>query len=279
MFCCPDNGMGGLSAARIQKVQERILSFYQKNGRDLPWRRTTDPYHILVSEVMLQQTQVDRVLQYYRRWVERWPAIQDLAQARRSKVLEQWMGLGYNNRAVNLHTTAHRIVSEHNGDVLTAMNDYKSLPGIGPYIANAVRIFSTNKDIVTIDTNIRRILIHEFGLDEPVSDKQLWILAERCLPKGRSREWHNALMDYGALVMTSRKTGIRPKTRQSRFDGSDRQIRARLMRYLLKMNGPAPFSSLQTVVLCGPARLERILQGLVKDGLITCRNGKYSVKE
>ena len=270
------------SGGEIAAFQEKVLSFYRENGRDLPWRHTTDPYRILLSEVMLQQTQVDRVIEYYTRWLRLWPTIKDLAATPRSSVLKEWMGLGYNNRAVRLHEACKAISARFNCDVLEALQHHKELPGIGPYTMSAVRIFSANEDIVTVDTNIRRILIHEFGLAEKTSDRELWQVAERCLPKGRSCEWHNALMDYGALHLTSRRTGIKPKTRQSRFEGSDRQVRARILRFLLTDAGKKAYPAEALGEAAGSGvereRLACILDGMAKDGLVAKDKRGYSLK-
>ncbi len=265
---------------QLLSFQHKVLSYYDRSGRDLPWRKTTNPYHILLSEVMLQQTQVDRVVDYYQRWLKKWPTIVNLAQAERTDVLRMWMGLGYNNRAVNLHKAVQKIVSEYNGEVITAMNNYKNIPGIGPYISSAVRIFSTNENVVTVDTNIRRILIHEFKLPESTTDKELWEIAFNCLPKGKSREWHNALMDYGATLLTARKTGIKPKTQQSTFEGSDRQIRAKIVRHLLKNNKPVSIKQLLSAVNeKNSERLQKIVRGMVEDDLLVSSGRSYFLKE
>jgi len=265
------------SAERIQEFQKKVFSFYQKNKRDLPWRKTTDPYKILLSELMLQQTQVNRVILYYEKWIARWPDIHALASASLAEVLQAWMGLGYNTRAINLHKAARKIVIEFDSNVLEAMKQYKEIPGVGRYTSQAVQIFSTNADLVTIDTNIRRIFIKEFHLPEEVSDKELWRLAEKCLPKGRSREWHNALMDYGALHLTSQKTGIKPKTQQSRFEGSDRQIRARILRCLL--NDTMSLSELKKTFRIEQKRLRRILDKMVTEKIIVNNNNSYQLNE
>ena len=163
------------------------------------------------------------------------------------------------------------------GDVLKAVTNYKEIPGIGPYTSRAIQIFAANKDLVTVDTNIRRIFIHEFHLPEDYPEKSLWELAERCLLKGKSRQWHNALMDYGALFLTSKKTGISPKTKQSRFEGSDRQIRAQILRKLLH-------TSLSKQELCeefmiDKERLQSILNKMVKKQLLTLNDNRYYIKE
>jgi A/G-specific adenine glycosylase len=262
-----------LSQEMIQQFQKKVFSFYQKQKRDLPWRNTADPYKILLSEFMLQQTQVVRVVPYYEHWITKWPTIHALASASRAEVLKMWMGLGYNTRAINLHNTAKKIVTKYQGDVLEAMKHYKELPGVGKYTSPAVQIFATNDNLVTVDTNIRRIFIHELHLPETITEKELWNLAEQCLPPGKSRDWHNALMDYGALSLTAQKTGIKPKTQQSRFEGSDRQIRAQILRSLLK--GTTTFLDLQNTMGVEPIRLQRILEKMRDEKFIVKKNNKY----
>jgi A/G-specific adenine glycosylase len=270
-----------MAGKKILKFQNKVLTYYQKNKRDLLFRETTDPYAILLSEIMLQQTQVERGLKYYSRWLQKWPTIHDLAKASRVDILKEWMGLGYNNRAKNLHETAKIISEKYEGDVLKALPHYKELPGIGPYTSAAVQIFAANRDIVTVDTNIRRIFIHEFKLSEKLSDKELWAIAQECLPKGKSRDWHNALMDYGATLLTSRKTGIRPKTRQSKFEGSDRQIRAKILRLLLE--DPKKEWTMKNLFAYVPKPMdERRLRGIVAtlsdDALIELKKGRIALK-
>jgi A/G-specific adenine glycosylase len=226
---------------------------------------------------MLQQTQVNRVTIYYKKWVTRWPTIGALASASRTEVLQEWMGLGYNTRAIYLHKAAQKIVTEFDQNVLEVMKHYKEIPGVGKYTSQAVLIFSTNADLVTVDTNIRRIFIKEFNLSKKISDKYLWSLAERCLPKGKSRDWHNALMDYGALFLTAQKTGIKPKTRQTRFEGSDRQIRARIIRILLQSD--ASLLTITRALDSDSLSIQRILDKLVREEIITKKTNRYYLKE
>ncbi len=266
-----------IPAENIKRFQKKIFSFYEKNKRDLPWRKTTDPYKILLSELMLQQTQVKRVILYYEKWIEKWPTIDALASAALPEVLQMWLGLGYNTRAMNLHTTAQKIVSQFDSDVLQAMKQYKELPGVGKYTSQAVQIFSTNTDLVTVDTNIRRIFISEFKLPTTITDKELWSLAEICLPRGKSRDWHNALMDYGALQLTAKKTGIKPKTQQSRFEGSDRQIRAKILRCLLQKS--MSISEMEALFELEQERLKPILEKMSHEKIIVRRNTAYQLKE
>ncbi len=234
-----------------------------------------DSYKILVSEVMLQQTQVSRVIPYYIRWVETWPTVQALARASRPEVLRAWLGLGYNSRAVRLQQASRVITHDFGGDVLAAMQDYQKVPGVGRYTAQAVLIFATNADLVTVDTNIRRILLASFGLPASTADRDLWDLALRCLPKGRSREWHNALMDYGALQVTARRTNIPPKTRQSKFEGSSRQLRAQVLRVLL--DAPRTTQTLQQMLCCDEEALSEVLLRMCQEGILTCDGARFVV--
>lgn len=264
-----------ISKKDIEKFQQTVFHFYQEHKRNLPWRKTADPYNILVSEFMLQQTQVSRVIKYYNKWIKKWPTIQKLAAEKYKNVLRAWVGLGYNRRAMYLHNTANIIVDEFNGDVLSAVKHYERLPGIGLYTSKAIRIFADNEDIATVDTNIRRIFINEFNLDESISEKALFKIAQQSLPKGKSREWHNALMDYGALYLTSRKTGIKPKTTQSSFQGSDRQIRGQIIRKLLQENQSK--YQLEQQLNIDSSRITPILDKMLKEKTISKTKNQYHV--
>jgi A/G-specific adenine glycosylase len=266
-----------LPREKILYFQNKIFSFYEENKRQLPWRNTTDPYRVLLSELMLQQTQVSRVISYYEKWIARWPTLDALASASRAEVLKAWMGLGYNTRAVNLHKAVQKIIDEFDGDVLAAMKQYKEIPGVGRYTAHAVQIFSTNADLVTVDTNIRRIFIAEFHLSEDLSPGELWEYAEQCLPRGRSRDWHNALMDYGAIQQTAKKTGIRSLSQQTQFEGSDRQVRAAVLRLIL--SGPSSFETLHRAVGGEQKKLRKILRKMVDEELLVLQNTWYQVKD
>ena len=256
-------------AGSIDAFRSTVLSLPR---RSLPWRDTTDPYHILVSEIMLQQTQVGRVIPYYLSWLQRWPTVHSLAKATRPEVLQAWQGLGYNKRAIHLHQCAQIISETYHGSVLAAL--HSKLPGVGPYTARAIRIFSANEDSATVDTNIRRILIHTFSLPPTISGRGLQAVADQCLPLGRSRDWHNALMDYGQLL-TARKTNIRPKTKQSKFEGSARQLRAKILREVLQQK-TVTFRQLSLLEKNSP-RLKQALDSLLHDRLLSLKNNKYTV--
>jgi A/G-specific adenine glycosylase len=265
---------------RARALQRRVLSWYADNRRDLPWRHTTDPYAILVSEIMLQQTQVPRVAPRFLEWLEAWPDLESLAAAPLAEVLRRWQGLGYNNRARRLREcAAEAVAAAPDGgaaELPRTVDGLRALPGIGPYTARAVLIFAHNQDLAAVDANVRRVLTHELGLAGDLGDAQLQAVADALLPRGRSRDWHNALMDYGSLVLTARTTGIAPRTRQTAFEGSRRQQRARLLRRLLE-GGPQPLSEL-TIALALPLdETADIVERLRRDGLVAEAGGTVSV--
>lgn len=194
--------MRSISSKTIHWFQRHLLSWYAKNKRDLPWRKTHDPYKILVSEVMLQQTQVDRVIPKYEAFVQAFPTVQILARAPLRKVIRFWSGLGYNRRAVNLHRAARMIVRDYRGKFPRDASVLQQLPGIGRYTAGAVCIFAFRKKSFAIDTNIRRVLSRWFfGL--PKKQPRIDTLAQTIVPKD-AWTWHHAMMDFGALVCTAR---------------------------------------------------------------------------
>jgi A/G-specific adenine glycosylase len=261
-------------------MQTRLLGWYAENRRDLPWRRTTDPYAILVSEIMLQQTQVPRVVPRFTDWVNAWPDLESLAKAPLADVLRRWQGLGYNNRARRLQECAAAAVAtapRGGAAALPASVDgLRALPGIGPYTARAVLVFAHNADLAAVDANVRRVLTHELGLPGDLADGQLQQVADAALPPGRSRDWHNALMDYGSLVLTARATGIAPRSRQSAFEGSRRQKRARLLRRLLD-HGPQPLEELAAGLGVPAEEAEDLVARLRRDGLVREADGRVSV--
>ena len=194
---------------KIASVRGGLLAWFAVNARDLPWRHTRDPYKILVSEIMLQQTQVDRVIPYYHAFLDRFPTVETLAAAPTAEVIRLWSGLGYNRRAVNLQRTAQAVVSEHGGIFPRDLDALRALPGIGPYTAGAISAFAFEADAAFVDTNMRRVL-HRlfFGEDVPVqtaSDKEILAVAAAVVPPGKGWEWNQALIEFGALQCTARK--------------------------------------------------------------------------
>jgi A/G-specific adenine glycosylase len=185
-----------------------LLCWYARNGRDLPWRRTRDPYRILVSEIMLQQTQVERVKAYYRRFLARYPTVTALAAARPGAVREAWAGLGYYARSRNLHRAARTMVQQHGGRVPRDPAAIRALPGVGRYTASAVRSFAFGDRAAILDTNAARVLQRVFGVrgDRRTGrvERRLWALAEAVTPDTRVYDFNQAIMDLGATVCTPR---------------------------------------------------------------------------
>ena len=194
---------------RLREFSRRLRSWFRRNGRDLPWRRTRDPYRVLVSELMLQQTQVSRVVDYYERFLERFPTLDHVAEAPQRKVLASWEGLGYYARARNLHSLA-RLVTRDGGPLPSDPVTLRTLPGIGAYTAGAVASFAYERRAPLVDTNVARVLHRAFAptLDPKSTEAQRlgWQLAEQLLPRTGRASWaHNqALMELGALVCTAR---------------------------------------------------------------------------
>lgn len=260
------------TASAVRALQTRLLAWYAENRRDLPWRRTTDPYAILVSEIMLQQTQVPRVSPRFVAWLEAWPDLESLAAAPLAEVLRRWQGLGYNTRARRLQQCAAAAVASagpgRRAELPRSLDGLLGLPGVGPYTARAVLVFAHNDDLAAVDANVRRVLSHELGLPEDLGDRDLQTVADAVLPRGRSRDWHNALMDYGSLVLTARTTGIASRSRQGTFEGSRRQKRARALRRLLQQ-GPQPLEDLAAALGIAPGEAADVVEGLRRDGLVT----------
>ena len=231
-------GVPRLHPATVGALRRRVFGWYAEHRRDLPWRRSTDPYAVLVSEIMLQQTQVSRVVPRFERWMAGYPTLEALADTPLRDVLAEWSGLGYNNRAERLRRAAQAVAAAAADGAAaalpTSVEGLHALPGVGPYTARAVLIFARNADLAAVDANVRRVLTHELRLPHDLTTPALQVVAERVLPRGRAREWHNALMDYGAEVLTARATGIRAPRRQTPFEGSRRWYRAHALRLLLE---------------------------------------------
>jgi len=263
----------GASLAVVAGFQELVYQFYCEQGRQLPWREgiAPDPYRVLVSEVMLQQTQVDRVIPRFTAFVRQFPDPQSLAGASTPQVLAAWQGLGYNRRALNLQRAARMIIDLWGGRVPEDPVLLQQLPGIGPYTAGAVAAFAFNRPQVFLETNIRAVLLHFFFADqEGITDKQLLPVVEAVLDRAEPRTWYNALMDYGSDLKRRFPNPSRRSchhTVQSRFEGSDRQIRGAVLRLLLGSNGVA-ITVIQKQLDVEAERLKRILEGMVKDGFV-----------
>jgi A/G-specific adenine glycosylase len=206
------------SPAKIEATdfRRRLLRWFRRHGRDLPWRRTRDPYHIIVSEFMLQQTQVSRVEAYYHRFLERYPTIESLATASAATVRESWDGLGYYRRAANLHRLAQQVLRERAGVIPADPVELRRLPGVGRYTAGAVASFAFERPAPAVDTNVTRVLRRAFHPRTPVKRVagRVWQTAEQLVPRQGKAAWafNQAIMELGALVCTAREArcGICP---------------------------------------------------------------------
>ncbi|HLX13554.1 MAG TPA: A/G-specific adenine glycosylase [Bacteroidota bacterium] len=194
-----------LSPAKSKAIRRAILNRYRKLGRDFPWRSTSDPYEILISEIMLQQTQASRVKEKLPAFIRKFPNWRALSRASTADLLRAWQGMGYNSRAVRLKQLASVIVNEHGGKLPDNIEALRALPGIGPYTASAVMTFAFRKRVPVVDVNIRRVLSRLFALPLRTSDdeKNIWTLAGKLLPHD-TYDWTQALMDFGATICTAR---------------------------------------------------------------------------
>ena len=265
-----------LDKESIARFRRKIWRFYKEHRRDLPFRRTVDPYCITVSEIMLQQTQVDRVVPKYEAWIKRWPDWQSLANASVQQLHQMWSGLGYNRRAVFLGRMARAVVEDHDGRLPDSPELLRKLPGIGPYTSHAILIFAFNAPLVTIDTNIRRVILHEFDLPATLSDGDLHEIARQLLPRGKSRDWHYALMDYSALVLPKQLKCIPPKTRQTRFEGSLRQIRGEIIRRLTSRRS-VTVSEVAEALNRAEQDVFQAAEAMAREGLVTVHRGRIEL--
>ena len=197
----------GPAPASTLLFRKRLLGWFRRHGRDLPWRRTRDPYHIVVSEFMLQQTQVSRVEQYYDRFLAEYPTIQDLARATPARVREAWQGLGYYRRAINLQRLAETVVREQGGIMPEGVEDLRRLPGVGRYTAGAVASFAFEQAEPAVDTNVERVIRRAFlSPRSRAKGQRIWSLARALVPRAGRSAWafNQAIMELGAVVCTAR---------------------------------------------------------------------------
>jgi A/G-specific adenine glycosylase len=263
------------------EFREAVYAFYKDQGRSFPWRGA-GPWGVLVSELMLQQTQTDRVIPYWNRWMELWPRPGDLAAAPMERALREWSGLGYNRRARYLRECAAVIASQHGGRVPDTPELLRGLPGIGLYTSGAVACFGYQYPAVFIETNIRSAALHFFFQGrEGVEDREIFPILEAALDREHPREWYWALMDYGAAL---KKLTLNPNHRsahyakQSRFEGSFRQLRGRIVKSLA-FEGPAKASDLSRRTGIGGEDLYRVIKSLEKELLVCEQGGLYRVSD
>jgi A/G-specific adenine glycosylase len=265
----------------IPAFQTAVYNNYAAQGRSFPWRERVEPWGVLVSEFMLQQTQTERVVPYWERWMRRWPTPAALHSASMEDALREWSGLGYNRRCRFLKDCARVITEELGGMVPDTPDKLRPLPGIGVYTAGAIACFAYNYPCVFIETNIRAAVLHcFFSGKEGVSDEELTPILKDALDREQPRRWYWALMDYGTAL---KKNTVNPNrysahyTKQSRFEGSFRQKRGALVRALT--SGPANIGELAARTGMEAAALYEALAALEKDALVAEREGVYQIGE
>jgi A/G-specific adenine glycosylase len=303
----------------LARVHLYLLTWYRAERRNLPWRSTDDPYAILVSEIMLQQTQVDRVLPKYAQFLAAFPTLSDLAAAPTSEVISVWVPLGYNMRAVRLQSISRQVITEYGGRIPDTIDDLMKLKGIGRYTAGAIACFAYHKQVATVDTNIYRVLHRIFlGLEQPeakLNNDQMLSLAEQVLPHSEAYDWNQALMDLGATICTSnnpqctrcpvqqtcsaysemsqqslfpsgavlrqmRKVAEKKATYQTQpFTSTNRYFRGRIVDHLRSLAAGERISLNALGSKIKPdfcpedlPWLQKLIAGLVKDGLVDCTN-------
>lgn len=289
-----------LTVKKINLIQEEILTWYEMNKRDLPWRKTRDPYAILVSEIMSQQTQISRVVPKFETWMTRFPTIQSLAEAQTREVLQYWSGLGYNRRAINLQKTAHTIVYEYKGNFPQSVDALKKLPGIGEYTASAIACFAFDQQIAVVDTNVRKVILtkvysqneakarasnsryHQEPFltlptqainEKALSHKEIKEIATKLLPKGKAYEWNQALMDYASAMLKKEKI---PVAKQSTFKGSNRYYRGQAIKYLIERK-EVTLEDLGRWLVKDIHFVEELVQKLERDGLVVLKKDQISL--
>ena len=262
---------GNLTVGRVKKFQTQIYQHYRAHKRAMPWRQTHNPYHILVSEIMLQQTPVERVLGKYGEFLARFPDFDSLAEATWPEVLAVWQGLGYNRRALALKRLAQAVVEDWGGALPRNAEDLRSLPGIGPATAGALLAFAFQQPMAFIETNIRRVFLHFFFAgQEGVTDREILPLVAETLDRERVRDWYYALMDYGAELKRSFLNPNRRSAhyaRQSSFSGSNREVRSLILKTLIEKPS-LPYKELARAVGLSPTRTRAALEQLLAEGFV-----------
>jgi A/G-specific adenine glycosylase len=258
-----------------------VWKFYRDNGRSFPWRKTHDPYCIFVSEIMLQQTQADRVVEKYRAFIKKYKTVNELARASQRDVLTLWQGLGYNRRALYLMRAAKIITEEYQGKFPKTIPELTALPGIGPYTARAILTFAYNIPSVFIETNIRTVYLYSFfknAQPKSVSDSVLIKKIEKTVDSNNPREWYSALMDYGTMLKKTKKiknTASKTYIKQKSFIGSRRQLRGAILRTLVKESSV----TLKKIseILKDDTRIQDELISLEKEGFILNKKNTFSL--
>lgn len=272
------HGRGAEACAALRRV---ICHYFRHHGRRMAWRETDDPYRIFVSEVMLQQTQVERVRAKYPPFIQAFPDFASLAAARTEDLLAAWQGMGYNRRALSLRKAAQTVTETCGGALPHTVEGLSSLPGIGPATAASIAAFAFNAPTVFIETNVRRVMIHFFFRGRAdVTDAEILPLVAMTLDRDRPREFYWGIMDYGTMLKKRYPNPNRRSasyTKQTKFEGSDRQIRGRMLRILLAKRGCDPCSLFGEAGV-DPERGGAILKKLVAEGFVAEEEGVYRLR-
>lgn len=267
-----------ITTAGVHLFQEHIFSFYARHKRHFDWRTTTDPYQIVVSEIMLQQTQTERVKEKFPLFIAQFNNFHELAKADTRDVIAAWQGLGYNRRALALHYIAQEVVTRYQGLLPNDPEILKSFKGIGPNTAGSICAFAFNAPTIFIETNIRAVFIHSFFLlQEKVSDQEILPLIKQALPIDCPREWYYALMDYGVALKKQFKNPARKSAhyaKQSKFEGSERQIRGMILK-ILTQHDKLNLEELCSFIDREPARIQRNLDDLIKENFVRIQDNNF----
>jgi A/G-specific adenine glycosylase len=270
-----------ISSAETTKFRRLIKDFYKKNRRAFAWRDVTDPYAIVVSEIMLQQTQTERVTKKFPEFLTNFPTFEMLAKAPLEDLLRTWQGMGYNRRAIALQKIAVRVIHEFGGILPNNPEMLTTFPGIGPNTAGSICAFAFNAPTIFIETNIRSVFLHHFfPKKKNIHDNKLLPLIEQTLDRKHPRDWYYALMDYGVYLKKLHPNPSRRSThhiKQSKFEGSDRQIRGKILRLLLKFPSLTIKKLLQEFPSQDHERTERLVHTLKQEGFLTVFKQTFSL--
>lgn len=273
-----------MQVTTVKAFKRAIWRYYRDHGRhDLAWRKTRDPYRILVSEIMLQQTQVSRVAKFYPVFVRKFPNFCVLARTKTATVLRAWQGMGYNRRALALQKLSRSVLEKCNGTLPRERAALMALPGVGSATAGAIRAFAWSKPEIFIETNIRRVFLHFFFMKRrKVTDGEIERYIKRTLDQKNPREWYYALMDYGAWLGIKSRGAANPNRKSSRyrkqpsFSGSNREMRAKIIKILLLKEETA-IGSLAQRMKMSHARAQNVISALVREGFMKKSGAKISI--
>jgi len=270
-----------LTKHAVLAFRRRVYAHWHKHGRSFPWRKRITPYRVFVSEVMLQQTQAARVAPVFEVFVKRFPSFAALARSPLARVMRAWQGLGYNRRALYLKKAAQTVMRNHKGKLPREAALLIKLPGIGPATAGSIAAFAFNKPAVFIETNIRSVFLHHFfGKRRNVSDRELIPLIEQTLDCAHPRRWYSALMDWGATLKVTRQNPSRRSRHhltQKPFQGSSRQLRGSILRYLVHVQHAAASSLHRSMRGFSGRRIDRALRELAKEGIVVRHGVRFSI--